>query len=204
MDTLLLDSRCLPIDCKPWTWTVLQLATNESKRHIRVHSVYEDRVIKYGRGELQLPAVMQLVPGQLSNGKWAERIVRRKNSVKFNRVGIYSRDGGLCQYCGEAVSRWNFSFDHVLPRSQGGITTWENIVTACFECNQTKGGCTPEQAGMRLLSVPKKPDKLLRYFFGFYEPGMPEQWRPWLPEAPIGRDGKASKLYWNGRLQHGR
>jgi hypothetical protein len=203
MDTLLLDSRCLPVDCKPWPWTVLQLATNESKKHIRIHSVYENRHIKYGRGVIQLPAVLQLVPGELSNGRWAERVVRRKNSVKFNRMGIYSRDGGRCQYCNSPVSRWNFSFDHVIPRSQGGVTSWENIVTCCFECNQRKGGCTPEQAGMRLLSTPHRPEKTTQYFFGFFEEGMPEQWRPWLPDAS-GRDGRATRLYWSGRLRNGK
>jgi hypothetical protein len=199
MDTLLLDSRCLPIDCKPWRWTALQMATNEEKRHVRVHSLYEDRFVTYGRGQLQLPAVLQLVPGALKDGSWTDRVVKKKTCVRFNRLGIYSRDGGCCQYCGKPVSRWNFSFDHVFPKSRGGPTTWENIVTCCFECNQWKGGRTPEEAEMKLISVPHKPGKMQHFFFGFFEEGMPEQWRPWLPDA-TGRDGKASKLYWKAKL----
>jgi hypothetical protein len=198
--TLLLDARCLPIDCYPWPKTVLHLATAKTKKHIVVLSEYSEITISHGNGDIRLPAVMRLIPGRLEDGSWTNRVVKRSNSVKFNRHNIFSRDGGICQYCGHYVSKREFTLDHIYPKSLGGPTTWENTVTCCIPCNQKKGGRTPEQAGMRLLSVPEKPVSTGPYFFGFYEQWMPSEWEPWLPAAP--RDLKASKLYWYARL-HG-
>lgn len=78
--------------------------------------------------------------------------------VHYNRRTIYRRDKYTCQYCGKRKPGSELSLDHVHPRCQGGLTTWENIVVACTECNAKKAGRTPFQAGMKLLSVPKKPD----------------------------------------------
>ena len=80
-----------------------------------------------------------------------------QQSVKFNRRNLYARDGNRCQYCGRGFPTSELSLDHVTPRSQGGKTTWENVVCACLDCNIKKGGRTPEQARMKLITVPKKP-----------------------------------------------
>jgi 5-methylcytosine-specific restriction endonuclease McrA len=80
-----------------------------------------------------------------------------QQSVKFNRRNIYARDGNRCQYCGKRYSTTELSLDHVVPRSMGGKTTWENIVCACLKCNIRKGGRTPEQAGLHLITPPRKP-----------------------------------------------
>jgi 5-methylcytosine-specific restriction endonuclease McrA len=80
-----------------------------------------------------------------------------RQSVKFNRRNIYARDRSRCQYCGKKFTPAELSLDHVLPRTLGGKTTWENIVCACLACNVRKGGRTPEQASMKLISVPIKP-----------------------------------------------
>ncbi|MCG8405038.1 MAG: HNH endonuclease [Phycisphaerales bacterium] len=80
-----------------------------------------------------------------------------KQAVKFNRRNLYARDGNRCQYCGKKFPTSELSLDHVLPRSQGGQSTWENIVCACLKCNIRKGGHTPEQANMKLFRPPKKP-----------------------------------------------
>lgn len=77
--------------------------------------------------------------------------------VKYNRRTIYRRDNNICQYCGIRKSSNELSLDHVVPRCQGGLTTWDNIVVACTDCNAKKAGRTPKEAGMKLLSVPKKP-----------------------------------------------
>lgn len=76
---------------------------------------------------------------------------------KPNRQGIFRRDKGVCQYCG---CRGNITIDHVMPKSRGGGDTWENLVTACFACNNKKGNKNPEEAGMRLLRPPKAPRAL--------------------------------------------
>lgn len=80
-----------------------------------------------------------------------------KRGVKFNRRNIFARDSNRCQYCGKRFSTSELSLDHVIPRSQGGRTTWENIVCACMTCNVQKGGRTPTEANMTLVTKPAKP-----------------------------------------------
>ena len=70
---------------------------------------------------------------------------------------VYRRDGHQCQYCGEKPGISKLTIDHVVPRSQGGLTTWSNCVLACIGCNTRKGGMTPSQAKMNLLRQPKVP-----------------------------------------------
>jgi len=77
--------------------------------------------------------------------------------VKLNRRNLFARDHNRCQYCGKPHPTSELSVDHVVPRSQGGATTWENLVCACVRCNVKKGGRTPVQAHMRLIADPKRP-----------------------------------------------
>jgi hypothetical protein len=80
-----------------------------------------------------------------------------KRVVRFSRTNIFSRDAFTCQYCGDRPSRAQLNLDHVVPRTQNGRTTWENVVCCCVACNRKKGGRTPEQAGFRLRRQPKRP-----------------------------------------------
>lgn len=82
-----------------------------------------------------------------------------RQEVKFNRRNIFARDGSRCQYCGKRFHTADLSLDHIVPRSQGGKSTWENIVCCCIKCNVKKGGRTPEQAHMKLLTKPTKPKR---------------------------------------------
>jgi 5-methylcytosine-specific restriction endonuclease McrA len=82
-----------------------------------------------------------------------------RQDVKFNRRNIYARDGSRCQYCGKKFPSNELSLDHVIPKSQGGRATWENIVCCCVGCNVKKGGRTPVQAHMHLISKPHKPKR---------------------------------------------
>ena len=84
-----------------------------------------------------------------------DRVPRRH--VRFSRSNIYARDRHTCQYCGRSEGRGQLNLDHVVPRSQGGRTSWENVVCSCVRCNRRKGGRTPNQAGMRLIRKPEKP-----------------------------------------------
>lgn len=95
--------------------------------------------------------------------------------VLLNRVNLFRRDGGECQYCG---SRRHLTIDHVVPRSKGGKTSWTNLVTACNRCNVNKGDKTPEQAGLILKKEPFKPS--LSYFLSEYAERQAEQWLPFL------------------------
>lgn len=82
-----------------------------------------------------------------------------KQTVKFNRRNIFARDNNQCQFCGKRFATSELSLDHVVPRSQGGQSSWENIVCACIDCNVRKGGRTPKQAHMSLIRKPEKPKR---------------------------------------------
>lgn len=97
--------------------------------------------------EIQVPRIVRLLR--------YDRMPR--STVKFNRRNIFARDDNRCQYCGHRYPTSELSLDHVRPRSQGGQTTWENVVCACVGCNVKKGGRTPEQAHLKLVKKPVKP-----------------------------------------------
>lgn len=82
-----------------------------------------------------------------------------RQSVKLNRRNIYARDHNTCQYCGSRFPTNELSLDHVVPRSQGGGNTWENLVCACIKCNSKKGGRTPSQAHMKTIRKPVQPKR---------------------------------------------
>ncbi len=96
--------------------------------------------------------------------------------VSLTRQNVFKRDNFNCQYCG--ASR-DLTLDHVIPKSKGGRSSWDNLITACRRCNTRKGDYTPDQAGIRLKSKPFKPTYLmfLREFSGYHC----EEWRPYLP-----------------------
>ena len=125
---------------------------------------------------VKLPSVVRLL-----------RMVKRpKAPVKFSRQNIYARDKYYCQYCGERYSSEELTYDHIIPKSRGGKTKWDNIVTCCVKCNRRKGGRTPGEAGMKLIRKPSRPTWLpaLRITIGFRE--VPQTWRDY--------------LYWNVEL----
>jgi 5-methylcytosine-specific restriction endonuclease McrA len=80
-----------------------------------------------------------------------------RQGLRFNRRNVFARDGNKCQYCGRHFPTSELSLDHVVPRSRGGMTSWENIVCACVACNVRKGGRTPQEARMNLIRLPVKP-----------------------------------------------
>jgi 5-methylcytosine-specific restriction endonuclease McrA len=115
-----------------------------------------------------------------------------KSQVRFTRANIFARDRNICQYCGKAFIRNELSIDHVIPRSYGGKSLWDNVVCSCFSCNRKKGGQTPKQAGMKLLSPPHKPrwTPLSRIPF---QDIKRKEWLPFLSIIDIS--------YWNTELQ---
>jgi 5-methylcytosine-specific restriction endonuclease McrA len=105
-----------------------------------------------------------------------KRLVRRGPArVPLNRRNVLRRDRYTCQYCGRQGGE--LTVDHVLPKSRGGRSTWENLVAACRACNLKKGDRTPEEAGMRLLKSPRPP-RLPLFLSDLKE--IPEAWRPYL------------------------
>jgi 5-methylcytosine-specific restriction endonuclease McrA len=103
------------------------------------------------------------------------RIPRDTHRRKITRRAVFARDDWTCQYCG---SRTQLTVDHVVPRSKGGTSTWENIVASCAPCNRRKGDLTPRQVGMRLTKTPRTPSPTV--FIQVASPSIPPSWRQYL------------------------
>jgi 5-methylcytosine-specific restriction endonuclease McrA len=112
--------------------------------------VQYDEVIRSPSTAIRLPAVVRM----------KGEVKKTKRRVKFSRVNVYLRDGFECAYCASKLRLSELTYDHVVPRAQGGRTVWENILTACVPCNAKKGNRTPAQAGMRPLKKPYRPVSL--------------------------------------------
>ena len=110
-------------------------------------------------------------------------VPRKKKAVKFSKVNVCARDGFTCQYCGDRLPMKRLEFEHVVPRSQGGRTGWNNIVMACTDCNSGKRNRTPEQAGMSLINGRRhvrRPDELPVMGPLFDSSSVPEEWAEFL------------------------
>jgi 5-methylcytosine-specific restriction endonuclease McrA len=119
-----------------------------------------------------------------------DRVPKRR--VRFSRYNIFARDKSTCQYCGHRLSRSELNLDHVVPRAQGGTSTWENVVCSCHECNRRKGGRTPAEARMRLITQPRKPAWTPPISFSV-PTVMRREWAPFL-------DFMIDVSYWNTEL----
>ena len=100
----------------------------------------------------------------------------------FTRFNVFLRDAFGCQYCGDRFPTPDLTFDHVIPRSRGGRTTWENVAAACAPCNLRKGGRTPQQAGMHISRRPIRPTSWQLQDHGrSFPPGfLHDSWRDYL------------------------
>lgn len=111
-----------------------------------------ERKIRSAERELDYPLVIRLV-------KYVWIPFPR---LALSRKGVLMRDGDVCQYagCRKTINKRNqITIDHVIPRSRGGDHSWENVVAACYSCNNHKANRTPEEAGMRLVRKPFTPDR---------------------------------------------
>jgi 5-methylcytosine-specific restriction endonuclease McrA len=134
-------------------------------------------VLEHGAHELHStsttvprPAVIRLVS--------YVRIPRDTHRRKITRRAVFARDGWTCQYCG---SRANLTVDHVIPRSKGGGSSWENIVASCAPCNRRKGDYLAAQAGMTLRRAPRVPSP--QVFIHVASPTIPPAWKQYLAQA---------------------
>lgn len=151
---------------------------------VEVLAEYEDDEIRSVSITLKMPSVVRLL----------NRVRGKKQMVKFSRVNVATRDSFTCQYCaargcGTKLPLSKLTYDHVVPRAQGGRTVWENIVMACYPCNEEKRDRTPEQAGMKLSKRPVKPTWLPAITMRFDMTSIPDAWASW--------------LYWNSSLEEG-
>lgn len=99
-----------------------------------------------------------------------------KKKIELSRKNILRRDNFQCQYCG--ITSNNLTIDHIIPKSRGGTDSWDNLVAACNSCNNKKGNQTPEEAGLKLLHKPRKPNHIL--FIRSLAGKIYEDWKPYL------------------------
>ena len=104
--------------------------------------------------------------------------VPRTVKRKISRRALFARDGWQCAYCG---STGRLTLDHVVPRSRGGDSVWENVVTSCAPCNLRKGNHLLQETAMTLRTIPRAPSPTL--FIHLAAPKIPERWGPYLGEA---------------------
>jgi 5-methylcytosine-specific restriction endonuclease McrA len=147
-----------------------------------VDAEYQTFDFRSWRQRRDVPEVLGLVAGPMPVPRVIllttyDRVPRRH--VRFSRHNVYARDHDTCQYCGRRLPRSELNLDHVVPRSQGGLSTWDNVVCSCHSCNRRKGGNTPQQAGIRLLRRPVRPawTPFLGETFG---QARYREWRPFL------------------------
>ena len=133
-------------------------------------------------GPIRIPRVIVLIA--------FDRLPKRH--VRFSRINLMARDNFACQYCGAKPHRSELNLDHVVPRSLGGRSTWENVVTSCVDCNRTKGGRTPVQAGMELIRKPARP-RWTPLAHLMLTGARYEEWRPFL--------NVVDASYWNVELR---
>jgi 5-methylcytosine-specific restriction endonuclease McrA len=106
------------------------------------------------------------------------RIPRDTHRRKITRRAVFARDDWTCQYCG---ARSNLTVDHVVPRSKGGLSTWDNIVASCAPCNRRKGSALLRQVGMQLRKPPRTPSP--HVFIHVASPTIPAAWQQYLAAA---------------------
>lgn len=178
MDTLVLSHAYEPIACVGWKRAICLVWTGR----VEVVEEHEDRTVRSVRLEIRVPSVVRFL----------RKLAGRRPVVRFSRENVLARDRSTCQYCGRRVTRPEATYDHVVPRSRGGQTRWENVVIACVPCNQRKGGRTPAEAGMQLRTVPERPSRLpetLRITF-LLDREAPPSWRRFVRDL----------RYWQGEL----
>jgi 5-methylcytosine-specific restriction endonuclease McrA len=163
--TLVLSQSYEPVNIVSWKQAITLLFLGKAE----VIEEY-DRNIKTTSIVIKIPAVVRLI----------NAFRRHRKAVKFSRVNIYGRDKYTCQYCGVRHTISALTYDHVVPRAQGGKTVWGNIVTACEDCNRRKANRTPDQAGMKLLKVPVQPSATPVLVVTVSRESVPDAWRDYL------------------------
>jgi 5-methylcytosine-specific restriction endonuclease McrA len=168
---LFLDSDYRPLRVESWERAICDFFLGK----VEVLHYSHDKTIQGASRAYPMPSVVRVL----------KRFKRERIRIKFSRLNIYARDRFTCQLCGQKFMAEDLTFDHVIPRSKGGRTTWENIVTACVGCNSKKADRTLAEAGMRLLSKPKKPTYLPSVTVRMNVSNIPEDW----------------KVYWSTNLE---
>ena len=156
---LLLDSVYRPI--KQVSWKKAMVMYFQDK--IEIIKEYQDTWINSPSKKFKLPAVIRLL----------DYVLRLPWGVKLTRTNIFIRDRGKCQYCDKRLKKSRFTLDHVIPKSKGGKTDWNNLVVSCSSCNTKKGDELLKDMGIKLKVKPCQPKN---NFFMIIKDETPEDW----------------------------
>ncbi len=178
--TLVLNADYRPLSYFPlslWSWQEAVKAVFLDR--VNIVSEY-DRMIHSPSFQMKVPSVIAL-----------KEYVQPRSQPAFTRFNVFLRDKWTCQYCGCRHRTQDLTFDHVIPKSRGGGTTWENILTACQSCNLLKGNYLPTECRMFPLHPPYQPTNMQLQMNGrAYPPNfLHESWGDY--------------LYWDTELEHG-
>ena len=168
--TLLLNATYEPLRVISWQRAVTMMYLGK----VEVIRSY-GQVLRSVSVHVDTPAVVRLF----------QVVGRHRTRISFSRRNVFLRDNFRCQYCGVSLPRAELTTDHVLPRSLGGVSSWENVVTACSPCNLHKGGRTPTQARMALQRRPQRPTHLPAMVVHVHGDSAPPVWREFLPSGSI-------------------
>ena len=167
-NTLLLATSYEPLKIISWKKAITLVFLEK----VEVVELY-DRIVRSPSVQFTLPAVVKLL----------HSVPRRPHRVKFSRQNLFFRDNYTCQYCHKPHPTHMLTYDHVVPRSKGGKTTWTNIVTSCIPCNLKKGNRLPHAASLRLLRVPEEPRWLPTLSLAIRLESAPQVWQDYLAWA---------------------
>ena len=162
-----------PLSLWPWQETVKAVFLDR----VNIISEYE-QVVRSPSFEMRLPSVISL-----------KEFIPLARRPAFTRFNVFLRDRFSCQYCSQHQAAHDLTFDHVIPRSRGGRTTWDNVVAACQQCNLLKGNRLPKQADMFPVTRPYQPTtfELQENGRGFPPNYLHHSWRDF--------------LYWDSELE---
>lgn len=164
MRTLLLDNTFLPVKIVAWEKAMLLFLTGRAE----VIEEYSDLQIRSPRQTFNLPKILRLFSRN-----------RSRQEVKFNRYNVFLRDNFTCQYCEKRFLQRELTIDHVWPRSKGGKSDWENVVTSCSTCNHKKGNKLPNEFHLKLKRKPVRPKWTPRLNLKPKDDD-PDEWNNWI------------------------
>lgn len=139
--------------------------------------------IEDGSRVIRSPSLAIIIPAVIRLHRYVKRPV--VPTVSFNKKNILKRDAYTCQYCGRNGGE-RMTIDHVIPRSQGGRTVWDNVVSACRACNVKKGSKPLHEVNMSLLRRPAKPVSIVHLGMMYYAPHGAGIWSKYLPRGADG------------------
>jgi len=132
-----------------------------TQRAVGLLMVGKAEIVENGRGYIRTASSVFPSPSVI---RMAYMIRRPRPKVKLNKREVFRRDNYVCQYCGQPST--HLTVDHIVPRFRGGQYSWENLVTACPQCNRRKGGRTVQEAHMMLRHHPVEPQPTAQYLYG--------------------------------------